>query len=103
MTPSSLPLVGGGWSLLEGHGVNHNFYYMSSTNDKRSGERSGDSIEDIILNGITFRGAPKGPSRNDQNKVKTKAKKKGYITGSHGSGSAKKKADIRKARANRHK
>ena len=29
--------------------------------------------------------------------------KKSYITGLHGSGSAKMKADIRKKRANRHK
>ena len=36
-------------------------------------------------------------------KVKTKAKKKQYITGAHGSGAAKKKADIRRQRANRHK
>ena len=38
-----------------------------------------------------------------EEKVKTKAKKKTYITGLHGSGAAKKKADIRKRRANRHK
>ena len=33
----------------------------------------------------------------------TKAKKKKYITGLHGSGAAKKKAEIRQRRANRHK
>ena len=34
---------------------------------------------------------------------KTKAKKKSYITGMHGSGSAKMKAEIRRKRANRNK
>lgn len=63
---------------------------------------AGDDIDDVILNGITFRGGPKkenAPSTNG--KVRTKAQKKKYVTGAHGSGSAKKKADIRKARANR--
>ncbi len=36
-------------------------------------------------------------------KVKTKAKKKKYITGAHGSGSARQKAKYREQRANRHK
>jgi len=35
--------------------------------------------------------------------VKTKAKKKKYITGAHGSGSAKQKAKYRQRRANRYK
>ena len=35
--------------------------------------------------------------------VKTKAKKKKYITGAHGSGSARQKAKYREQRANRHK
>ena len=39
----------------------------------------------------------------EENKIKTKAKKKTYITGLHGSGAAKMKAEIRKKRANRHK
>lgn len=63
----------------------------------------GDDIDSVILGGITFRGAPKGPKREENTKVKTKAKKKSYITGAHGSASSKKKADIRRARANRHK
>ncbi len=62
----------------------------------------GDDIDAVILGGITFKGGPKGPKKED-NKVKTKAKKKQYITGAHGSGSAKKKAEIRTKRANRHK
>ena len=65
---------------------------------------AGDDIEDVILNGITFRGGAKRESATpNDGKVRTKAQKKKYVTGAHGSGSAKKKADIRKARANRHK
>ena len=64
---------------------------------------AGDDIQDVILNGITFRGGPKKESSETNNKVRSKAKKKQYVTGAHGSGSAKKKADIRKARANRRK
>ncbi|MBQ8969278.1 MAG: hypothetical protein IJ064_06065 [Bacteroidaceae bacterium] len=65
---------------------------------------SGDDIDNVILNGITFRGGGTKKETSDaNNKVRSKAKKKQYITGAHGSGSAKKKADIRKARANRHK
>lgn len=57
-------------------------------------------IEDIIAGGgIVFK-----KSRQDNGnsgKIKTKAKKKQYITGSHGSGSAKQKAKYREQRANR--
>ena len=63
----------------------------------------GDDIDQVILGGITFKGAAKGAKRDETDKVKTKAKKKGYITWAHGSASAKKKADIRRARQNRHK
>ena len=63
----------------------------------------GDDIDQVILNGVTFKGSSGGAKRSTTDKVKTKAKKKGYITGAHGSASAKKKADIRRARANRHK
>ena len=63
----------------------------------------GDDIDLIIQNGITFRGSPKQERKQDSGKVKSKAKKKKYITGAHGSGSAKVKAEIRKKRANRHK
>ena len=64
---------------------------------------AGDDIEDVILNGITFRGNAQKTNAPSNGKVRSKAKKKQYVTGAHGSGSAKKKADIRKARANRHK
>ena len=64
---------------------------------------AGDDINDVILNGITFRGGPKKERpANGSEKVHSKAKKQ-YVTGAHGSGSAKKKADIRKGRASRHK
>ncbi len=56
-------------------------------------------IEHAILNGCIFKGAPKGEPKTPG--IKTKAKKKTYITGQHGSASAKMKADIRKRRANR--
>lgn len=46
-----------------------------------------------MVEGFTFKSGGSGPVQSD--KVKTKAKKKAYITGAHGSGSAKKKADIR--------
>lgn len=60
-------------------------------------------IDDIIAGGgIVFRKAKQGDG-NKPGKVKTKAKKKAYITGAHGSGSAKQKAKYREQRANRHK
>ena len=60
-------------------------------------------IEEIIVGGgMTFRKSSSGGDKKDDN-VKTKAKKKKYITGAHGSGSAKQKAKYREQRANRHK
>ena len=61
-----------------------------------------DEINQAITSGIVFKGA-KLKTAPKEEKVKTKAKKKTYITGLHGSGAAKMKADIRKKRANRHK
>jgi hypothetical protein len=58
-------------------------------------------IEDILMNGIQFGRGGERPKQDD--KVKTKAKKKKYITGVHGSGSARQKAQYREPRANRHK
>ena len=59
-------------------------------------------IDDIIAGGgMVFKRMPKGDPNKD--KVKTKAKKKKYITGAHGSGSARQKAKYREQRANRHK
>ena len=56
-------------------------------------------FDDILVQGINFGRGGDRPKQED--KVKTKAKKKAYITGAHGSGSAKKKADIRAKRAAR--
>ena len=56
-------------------------------------------IEKVITERIVFKGG-KSPGGKQEEKVKTKAKKKSYITGLHGSGSAKMKAEYRKKRAN---
>ena len=58
-------------------------------------------IDEIIESGIVFKGASKKGPQDD--KVKTKAKKKKYVTGAHGSGSARQKAKYREQRACRHK
>ena len=58
-------------------------------------------IDDIIMGGMVFKSGG-GPKKDDDDKVKTKAKKKKkYITGAHGSGSARQKAKYRQQRANR--
>ena len=60
----------------------------------------GDNIDDIISGGgIVFR--PAKQENGNGSKVRTKAKKKAYITGVHGSGSARQKAKYREQRANR--
>lgn len=59
-----------------------------------------EELYQAMRGGITFKKAPR-PQAEDTGKVKTKARKKGYITGAHGSDSAKKKAKIRERRANR--
>ena len=63
---------------------------------------SDEEVTKAMMGGITFKGA-KLKNKPTEEKVKTKAKKKTYITGTHGSASAKHKADIRQRRANRHK
>ena len=61
-----------------------------------------EDFQHILEHGINFgRGGRQASSGED--KVKTKAKKKQYITGAHGSGSARQKAKYREQRANRHK
>ena len=50
---------------------------------------SDDEITTAMTTGITFKGAKL--RKPQEEKVKTKAKKKKYITGLHGSGAAKKK------------
>lgn len=59
-----------------------------------------DDFQSILENGISFKGSS-GPKK-EEDKVKTKAKKKKYITGAHGSGSARQKTKYREQRANRH-
>lgn len=58
-----------------------------------------DDFDKILQEGINFKSAPKAGANDD--KVKTKAKKKKYVTGAHGSGAAKQKAKYREQRANR--
>lgn len=72
---------------------------MENPTGRKAGE---EEINRAITGGIVFKGA-KLKAKPAEEKVKTKAKKKTYITGLHGSGAAKKKADIRARRANRHK
>ena len=55
-----------------------------------------------MTEGIVFKGSSQRPAQKND-KIKTKAKKKTYITGLHGSGSAKMKEEYRRRRANRHK
>lgn len=74
-----------------------------STDSTVSRKAGAEEIARAMTGGIVFKGTKlKAPNKNPE-QTKTKAKKKGYITGSHGSGAAKKKADIRTRRANRHK
>lgn len=58
-------------------------------------------FDDILMSGMVFK--RKKTVVKDEGKVKTKAKKKKYITGAHGSGSARQKAKYREQRANRSK
>ena len=58
-------------------------------------------IDEIIELGMVFKKPSNGEVKED--KIKTKAKKKKYITGAHGSGSARQKAKYREQRTNRHK
>ena len=57
-------------------------------------------IDDINIGGMVLKSGA-GPKKDDDGKVKTKATKKKYITGAHGSGSARQKAEYRQHRANR--
>lgn len=63
---------------------------------------SDEEIHKAITTGIVFHPTKQYHSKNE-NKVKTKAKKKKYIAGVHGSDSAKMKANIRQRRLNRGK
>ena len=63
----------------------------------------GDDIDAIIQGGIVWGRGGGSDSNENSGKVKTMAKKKGYITGAHGSGSARQKAKYREQRAKRKK
>ena len=58
-----------------------------------------DDFEELLVNGISFKKA--SDQKKDEDKVRTKAKKKKDVTGAHGSGSARQKAKYREQRANR--
>jgi len=60
-------------------------------------------IEKAMTSGIVFKGGDDPSKKKGGAKVKTKAKKKTYITGQHGSGAAKMKAEYRRKRATRNK
>ncbi len=59
-------------------------------------------IEQAMMGGIVFKGSKSDEyAKNDENKVKTKAKKATRIKGLHNSDSSKMKAEIRRKRAAR--
>ena len=60
-------------------------------------------IDEIIAGGGQIFKKTASDNTKDKSGIKTKAKKKKYITGAHGSGSARQKAKYREKRANRHK
>ncbi len=67
---------------------------------------SDNEIQYAIMNGINFGKGGSEKKKEDSDKVKTKARKKGYQTGAHKSGAAKHKAEIRqrvKSRASQRK
>lgn len=83
--------------------INPQSISFSPSGEMSVGQREAvDDFESILIRGINF---GRGGEKKDPNagKVKTKAKKKKYITGAHGSGSARQKAKYREQRANRHK
>ena len=63
----------------------------------------GSDIDQAIAGGGIVFGRGGDRSGRNEGKVKTKAKKKKYVTGAHGIGSARQKAKYRERRANRHK
>ncbi|MCH5174905.1 MAG: hypothetical protein J1F40_03370 [Prevotellaceae bacterium] len=62
---------------------------------------SDSEIQYAIMNGISFGKGGGDKKKEETNKVKTKARKKGYQTGAHRSGAAKHKAEIRQRVKNR--
>lgn len=62
---------------------------------------SDNEIQYAIMNGINFGRGQGDKKKDDTDKVRTKARKKGYQTGAHKSGAAKHKAEIRQRVKNR--
>ncbi len=59
------------------------------------------SIEQALTEGIVFKKGKDTSARKEEPRIKTKAKKTTYTKGTHGSGSAKMKAEYKRKRANR--
>ncbi|HOI27930.1 MAG TPA: hypothetical protein PLN63_09975 [Paludibacteraceae bacterium] len=62
-----------------------------------------EDIEKIIMQGSVFKKQAEPKEEQSLGRVKTKAKKSSYTKGSHGSGSAKMKAEYKRRRQNRSK
>lgn len=62
-----------------------------------------DEIDKAMSEGIVFRGARVESSGADSKKVKTKAKKKAYVTAAHRTGAAKMRQEIRQRRKERNR
>lgn len=58
-------------------------------------------IDKAISEGIIFHGAPKESHADDSEKIKTKARKKAYITATHRTGAAKMRKEKREKRKRR--
>ncbi|OCW92414.1 hypothetical protein A9168_16150 [Macellibacteroides sp. HH-ZS] len=58
-------------------------------------------VEKLLSEGIVFKGAKNPASPEEVRKIKTKAKKSTYAKGTHGSDSAKMKAEIKRRKAAR--
>ena len=58
-------------------------------------------VEKLLSEGIVFKGAKNSVNPDEVRKIKTKAKKQTYVKGTHGSDSAKMKAEIKRRKAAR--
>ena len=56
-------------------------------------------VEKLLSEGIVFKGAKNPVNPDEVRKIKTKAKKSTYVKGTHGSDSAKMKAEIKRRKA----
>ncbi len=62
-----------------------------------------DDIQHIMEHGTVFKKSSEHVNKDPKKGVKTKAKRTSYVKGTHGSGSAKMKAEYKRRRQNRHK